>query len=185
MSRIKRERTLKSRTVFKGRVLNVEVLDIEVEPGKRSVREIVRHLGAAVVLARLADGRFVFVRQFRKAVEREMLEVVAGGLERGEAPAACAARELTEETGYKASRLIKLGTAYPAPGYTDEKLHIFFADVRSAQGVGEPDEDERIEVSYLSEKDVDGLIKAGKIHDAKTLSAWLLWKMRVKTGKKV
>jgi len=174
------EKTLRSKIVFKGRLIKVEVVDVQIAGGRRSVREIVRHPGAAVVLARLPDGRFVFVKQFRKAVERNILEVVAGGFERGERPADCARRELTEETGYSASKLVKLGTVYPAPGYTDEVLHLYFAELNRKRGVGQPDYDEHLEVVCMSEKQVDRMIGSGRIHDAKTLSAWLLWKSRIK-----
>jgi len=172
------EKTLRARTVFKGRLLKVEVIDVQIAGGRRSVREIVRHPGGTAVLAQRPDGRFVFVRQFRKAAERSFMEVVAGGFERGEKPADCARRELAEETGYTASKLMKLGIIYPAPGYTDEVLHLFFAKLSPKRGIGRPDEDERIKVVYLSERQVDGMIKAGRIHDAKTLAAWLLWKKR-------
>ncbi|MDD4871752.1 MAG: NUDIX hydrolase [Kiritimatiellae bacterium] len=177
-----REKTLKARTVFKGRLLAVEVLDVELECGKRSIREIVRHPGAAVVLAQLEDGRFVFVRQFRKAAEKTILEIVAGGLEKGESPVDCARRELREETGYTARKLVSLGTVYPAPGYTDEVLHLYFAITGRVRGSGSPDEDERLTVEYFTEKQVDRMIRDGRIHDAKTLAAWMLWK--AKTSRK-
>ena len=175
------EKTLKSRKVFRGRLLDVEVVDVLVHDGRRSVREIVRHPGAAVVLAQLVDGRFVFVRQFRKAAEKIMLEVVAGGLERGEKPSDCARRELVEETGHQAAKITRLGYVYPAPGYTDEILHLFYARLRPGRGECSPDDDEKLEVVYLTEKQVDSLIKSGRIHDAKTLSAWLLWKSMIRT----
>lgn len=178
-----KERTLKKRVVFKGRLLTVEVLDVELEPGRRSTREIVRHPGAAVVLAQMADGMFVLVRQFRKAAEKHILEAVAGGLGKGETPYACAKRELEEETGYTASSLTKLGTVYPAPGYTAEVLHLYYARLRGERGACRPDDDEQLVVVYLSEKQIDALIRKGRVHDAKTLSAWVLWKTRIKAKK--
>ena len=93
------EKTLASRTVFDGKLLCLEVIDVEVEPGVESVREVVRHPGAVVLLPQLPDGRFVLVRQFRKAIEEEILEAVAGTLDPGEDPLNCAGRELAEETG--------------------------------------------------------------------------------------
>lgn len=173
------EKTLKSKTVFNGRLLRVEVIDVKVHNGRRSIREIVRHPGAAVVLAQLVDGRFVFVRQFRKAVEKTILEVVAGGLEKGESPVDCARRELSEETGYTAMKLVSLGTVYPAPGYTDEVLHLYFAVTGRVRGIGSPDDDERLAVEHFSEKQVDRMISDGRIHDAKTLAVWMLWKAKI------
>ena len=173
------EKTLSTKTVFKGRILRVDVVGVETADGVKSEREIVRHPGAAVILAQLPDGRFVFVRQYRKAVELELLEVVAGTLESGEDPDACAARELHEETGYKAATLTKLGVAYPAPGYTAEKLHIYFAKLQPEQGGGTPDVDEHLDVVYLTAAEIERLISEGEMTDGKTLAAWLLYCRRI------
>jgi len=172
------ERTVKSERAFSGRLLNVEVLQVELETGQSSSREIVRHPGASVVLAQRTDGPFVFVRQFRKPIETCLLEVVAGTLVPGEDPAECARRELLEETGHEPLEMIHLGVVFPAPGYTDERLNTYFARVGIEQGPRDLDEDERIEIEYLEEGAVDSLIAQGKIEDAKTLSAWMLYKVR-------
>lgn len=156
----------------------MDVVDVELADGKRSVREIVRHPGAAVVLGQLPDGRYAFVRQFRKAVEKVLLEVVAGTLEPGEAPEECARRELCEEVGHAAVRLTRLGTVYPAPGYTEEALHVFFAELDPEKVLAEADEDERIDVVYLTHDAVESAIAGGAIEDAKTLAAWLLYLRR-------
>ena len=160
-------------------VLRVESVEVELDSGVRSVREIVRHPGAAVVLAQLDDGRFVFVRQYRKAIEQATLEVVAGTLHPGEDPAACAHRELREESGYTARELIKLGVVLPAPGYTTERLHTYFARLDGKQGDLQTDHDEQVQVVYLTAADVERKLAAGEIEDAKTLSAWLLYKTRI------
>ena len=169
------EKTLTSTPAFSGRLLNVEVLEVELEPGVRSRREIVRHPGATAIVARIPDGRFVFVRQFRKPIETELLEIVAGGLEKGELPADCARREIKEETGHDVLSLRPLGTAYPAPGYTDEILHLFFAELSATRDAQHGDHDERITVEYLTEAEVEALLDQGAIHDGKTLAAWLLF----------
>jgi len=112
---IMKEKTIKSRTVFKGRLLKIDVLDVEVEPGRRSIREIVRHPGAAVVLARRPDGMFIFVRQFRKPAEKIILEVVAGGLEKAESPVACARRDVAVRAtaeGTEAGQDAQIGRAH-------------------------------------------------------------------------
>jgi len=173
------EKTLSSETVFEGRLLKVERLEVELASGKKSVREIVRHPGAAAVLARAPDGRFVFVRQFRKPLERELVETVAGTMEEGEPPADCAARELREETGCKADRLVKLGVIFPAPGYTDERLHVYHADLNKDRTELRTDEDESIEIVLLDEDKVDEMISNGEIGDAKTLAAWLLYRKKM------
>ncbi len=173
-----KETTLNSTTIFEGRALTLEKLEIEIEPGVRSSREIVRHGGAIAVLAQLADGEFVLVRQYRKAVESEVLEVVAGCLDPDEEPSDCAARELKEETGYKADSLERLGSIWTSPGYSSEKIHLFFARVGGGQGDASPDPDERLEVVRMSEQDIDAKITGGEIRDGKSLATWLLWKNR-------
>jgi len=174
-----REDTLQTDRVFEGRLFDLDVLEVELETGQRARREIVRHPGAAVVLAQHDDGRFVFVRQFRKPIEDKLLEVVAGTLAAGEAPDACARRELIEETGYAARELTALGMLYPAPGYTDECLHVYFARLEPEQQERRLDDDERIEVVRVTEPEIEAMIVAGDIRDAKTLAAWLLYKAKV------
>lgn len=103
------EKTLGTRRVFEGRALVIDVVDIELPDGRRSIREIVRHRGAAVVLGQRPDGCYVLVRQYRKAIEQALLEVVAGGLEEGEDPDTAARREMEEESGYEVISLKKIG----------------------------------------------------------------------------
>jgi ADP-ribose pyrophosphatase len=173
-----RERTLSARTAFRGRLLKVEVVEVELESGARSWREIVRHPGAVAVLAELPDGRFLLVRQFRKAIERPLLEVVAGTLQDGEKPAACARRELREETGHAAAELTRLGAVFVAPGYSREILHVYHARLKADPGTPVPDEDEKIEPVRLTRARLERMIAAGKIADGKTLAAWLLYTKR-------
>jgi len=173
--------TLKSETVFDGKLLKLELLEIDVGSGRTASREIVRHAGAVAALARIPDGRFVFVRQFRKAVEKELLEIVAGRLEPGEQPELCARRELKEETGYDVAELYSLGGVYNAPGYCSEKLYLFFAELRAERGAQACDEDEHVTVVLLSASEFEAQVAAGRIEDAKTLAAWLAFE-KMKTG---
>jgi ADP-ribose pyrophosphatase len=172
------EKTLRRKSIFKGRILKLEVLDVELESGVRSKREIIRHPGAVVILAQLPDGRFVLVKQFRKAIERSLLEAVAGTLGAGEDPGEAARRELQEETGYRAKRLVKLGRLAAAPGYCDEVLHAYYAELTLAQSALAPDEDEKIDVVRLSAADLERKIVSGEICDSKTLAVWLLWEKK-------
>jgi ADP-ribose pyrophosphatase len=169
------ETTLSSTPVFQGRLLTVEVHEVEIEPGVRARREIVRHPGAVGVLARDADGRFLFVRQFRKPINRELMEIVAGGLEKGESPSEAAVRELAEESGRQVQSLRPLGLLYPAPGYTDEVIHLFFAELSNLNVTRQGDPDERILVEYLTPDEIETRLSAGTIEDGKTLAAWLLF----------
>ena len=173
-----KEKTIVSKRKFNGRLIKVDLLKVELRNGRHAQREIVRHPGAVAVLGRLLDGRFVFVRQFRKAIENELLEVVAGTREPGEGPAACARREVKEETGYKVAALESLGCIYSAPGFCDEKIDIFLAELGRGGGRPRPDADEQIVLACLSEKQVRAGLAANKIRDAKTLAAWTMFSAR-------
>ncbi|MCE9613049.1 MAG: NUDIX hydrolase [Lentisphaerae bacterium] len=173
-----KETILSTTRAYDGRLLKVDVLDVALASGQRSTREVVQHPGAAVILAQLGDGRFVFVRQYRAAIGRETLEVVAGTLHPGEDPVACAHRELREESGYTARDLERLGTVLPAPGYTTERLHTFFARLNPTQQALATDIDEHVQVEYLTAAQIDAHIADGKIEDAKTLAAWMLYLAR-------
>jgi ADP-ribose pyrophosphatase len=171
------EKTISRKTVFEGRILNVDVLEVELEDGRRSIREIVRHGVAVAVIPRLPNGRVVFIRQFRKAMERVCFEVVAGNCDPGEPPKVSAARELQEETGYVPESLELLGPIYPSVGYCTERIDVFYAEI-SEPGATAFDEDEHIEPVILSEAEMDEMIRTGQVADAKTLAAWMLYKAK-------
>jgi ADP-ribose pyrophosphatase len=172
-----KERTVANEVVFQGRLIKVEVRDVVTAAGVSARREIVRHPGAAVVLAQLPDGRFLFVRQFRSAVGEAVLETVAGLLEPDEDPAACAARETREETGHEPETIRELGILYPSPGYTDERLYAFHARL-SAEPLGtDRDGDEDLETVPMTAEEIERRMAAGDIRDAKTLAAWMLLRL--------
>jgi ADP-ribose pyrophosphatase len=168
------EKTVDRKTVFSGRVLSLEVHRVELDSGREADREIVRHDGAIAAVAFVPGKGYLFVRQFRKAVEQVVLEVVAGCLGKGEAPADCAARELLEETGYGARSLMALGSIWPTPGYSDEVIHLFYAEMESEGKAASPDEDELLEVVFLDGDEVDRMIERREIRDGKTMLAWTL-----------
>jgi ADP-ribose pyrophosphatase len=172
------EKTISITPAFTGRLISVETLQVELEPGHRAYREIVRHPGAIAAVARVPDGRFVFVRQFRKPIEREVLEVIAGRKELQERPEDCAAREIKEETGHEVVALHSLGGLYPSPGYVDELIHLFFAELSESAEIPNGDHDERITVEYLTREEFEAMVDGGLIEDAKTLAAWLLFSRR-------
>ena len=173
------EKTLTKKTIYTGRILTLEVQEVELPDGTRAPRELIRHAPAVGVLARRPDGAFVFVRQFRKAVERVMLEIVAGICEPGEAPAATAARELREETGYTAAKLVDLGSAFATPCFVDVQVTIFLAEPAAVGGATEHDVDERVEAVVLGRAEFERMLRAGEIIDAKTLAAWLLFEKKI------
>ena len=169
------EKIISAKTVFDGRLIRVETLDVELETGQRAYRELVRHRGAVAVLARRGDGKFLFVKQFRTGSQQIMLEVVAGLLDPGEAPDACARRELTEETGYVATLLRPLGHIFPTPGYVDEKIRLFYADIPDTPGARKLDHDERIAVVEMTAEEFRDAIRRGEVTDGKTLAIWAIF----------
>ena len=170
-----KEKTIVSKRKFNGRLLKLDLLEVRLRSGHLARREIVRHPGAVAALCRLPDGRFIFVKQFRKAIESDLLEVVAGTREPNEDSSSCARREVKEETGYKAAALKRLGHVYTAPGFCNERIDIFFARLGGRQSQSSPDSDEQIEPVYLTKREVLNLLAAGKIKDAKTLAAWSMY----------
>ncbi len=166
-----REETAEKRYVYRGKILNLRCDDAVLPDGKPCKREIVEHSGGAAVLC-VKEGKIALVRQFRYAYGEELLEIPAGKLERGEAPMAAAARELSEETGLVAEEMAPILTLYPSPGYTDEKIYIF-----EAKGVREGrqhlDEGEFLRVEYVPVARVKEMIENGEIRDAKTVVAVL------------
>jgi ADP-ribose pyrophosphatase len=176
------ERLIRAETVFTGRLIKVEVQTVDLGDGQEARREVVRHPGASAVLAERPDGRFVWVEQYRRAVGRRMIEVVAGLLEPGEEPAACARREVEEETGYRVAELVSLGRVFASPGFVTEAQHLFYAKLEGAPGAQKLDPDERVRRLFLTAGQIEAMIAAGEISDSKSLCCWLLDRMRRQTG---
>ena len=171
------EKTLHAERVYTGRIINVDIVDIELPDGRKAKREVVRHGNAVAVLARRPDGRFVFVKQYRKAAEEALVEVIAGGLEAGEDPEAGARRETAEETGYDVTSIRFLTTIICTPGYCEERIHVYFAEITGEPHAQDQDPDENVHPVVLSEAEVDAAIRAGAIFDSKTLSAWACYRL--------
>jgi len=167
-----RVRVIESRTVYRGRTINLRVERVEVN-GKEVIREVVEHRGASVIVPVREDGKLVLVRQYRRAVDEVLLEFPAGTLEPGEDPESCARRELLEETGHEVLNIERLASIYPAPGYASEVMHIFLAKARPA-GKNSPEVDEEIEVVMMDINELLERIRAGGVRDAKTVIGALL-----------
>lgn len=162
------EKTITSEKKFEGKVFSVRVESVELPEKAVGYREIVDHPGGVGVVAFTDANKILFVKQFRKAVEKELVEIPAGKLEKGEAPSECGKRELTEETGYIAGEFISLGAFYPSPGFANEVTHLYLAKNLS-KGEKKPDEDEFLDLVELAPDEVYSKIIAGEIMDAKTI----------------
>lgn len=170
-----RERRIGGRRLYSGRILRLEVDNVRMPDGVETIREVVRHPGAAVVVPLLADGQVVLVRQFRYPAGRVFLEVPAGKLAwGGEDPLACARRELEEETGFCAGSWRTLTAFFSAPGFTDERMHCFLATDLEPGGNRKLDEDECIQVVTVPLTEAIERVHAGELEDGKTIIALLL-----------
>ena len=165
----------RKREVYRSKIFTVWE-EVARDPGGFKIeRSIVRHAGSAVMLAVDDRGRVLLVKQFRLPAERELWEIPAGRLDPHEDPLAAAKRELQEETGYTAKKWKKLTAWWPSPGFLSEKMHLFLARDLT-EGKAKPMEDERIRTRWFKKKELDKLIRAGKIEDGKTLAAFLFWR---------
>lgn len=168
------EKTIQSELKFKGRIITLQVDEVELPNGKTSNREIVKHPGAVAVIAMTKDKKIILVEQFRKALERSIIEIPAGKIEIGEAPEITALRELEEETGYTTDNLQYIQSFSTSPGFADEIIHLYFADniVKMEQPVG-LDEDEFVELLHVSLTEMEEMVKKQQIYDAKTAFAYI------------
>ncbi|TXC93367.1 NUDIX hydrolase [Metabacillus litoralis] len=167
-----KETTISSKEIFKGRVIDLYVEEVELPNGKTSTREIVKHPGAVAVLALTNDHKIVMVEQYRKPLGRTIVEIPAGKLEKGEEPITTAKRELEEETGYTCEELEPLISFYTSPGFADELVHLFIAkDLKKLTHKAELDEDEFVEVMEITLEEAQEMIVNQQIFDAKTAYA--------------
>lgn len=170
------EKTLGKQTLLEGIVFDVERIDVELGDGSTSKRDIVRHIGGVGILARLVDGDFLLVKQYRKAVEALSLEIVAGMRETGEEAQVTGERELLEETGSKAKEMKYLGRYLPSPGYTDEVDELYFAELADSSAELKLDSDERLVVERFSYEEMEAMFRENKIVDGKSIAAWFFAK---------
>lgn len=166
MSRFE-EKTVSSKTIYQGRVFDVHLDGVLLPDGREASREVVLHGGGASVVALDSRGFTYMVRQWRYPFHTELLETPAGKLGEGEDPQDCALRELQEETGMAAGRILKLGEYYATPAYCSEALHIFLA-LDLEQKAQNLDDGEYLEVVKMPFEEAFYMAINGEIKDAKT-----------------
>ena len=167
-------RILRSKIIYSGPVFGIR-RDEVIEPGGvRTTREVITHSGSVVVLPVLEDGRVLLIRQYRHAARAFLWELVAGRIDEGESPRKAAARELIEETGYRAKRFRIFLDFYPSPGFLEEKMFILLAEGLS-EGIAQPEKDERIESRAYDCKELEQMIQKRIIRDGKTIAGLLYY----------
>ena len=173
-----REKQLSFQYFFEGKIMKARLDEVLLPNGRRARREVCEHVGGVGVLPVDRSGNIILVRQFRYPYDTELLEIPAGKLDHGaEDFTACGARELKEETGCTAGRIVPLGAQYPSPGFLTEVVHLFAA-LDLTEGEMQPDEDEFVEVVRLPIAEVEAMIARDEIRDAKTIVA--MYRARLK-----
>ena len=162
------EKTMKSEKIYEGKVVNLRIDTVELPDKKYSKREIVEHPGAVGIIPVTDDNCLILVKQFRKPVERFLLEIPAGKLEVNEEPRETAGRELKEETGYDSNKMEYLLEFYTSAGFSNERVHLFLAS-DLVEGTPCPDSGEFIEVVKISIEDLLKMVDRGEIVDGKTI----------------
>ena len=162
------EKTMKSEKIYEGKVVNLRIDTVELPDKKYSKREIVEHPGAVGIIPVTDDNCLILVKQFRKPIERFLLEIPAGKLEVNEEPRETANRELKEETGYSSNKMEYLMEFYTSAGFSNEKVYLFLA-TDLVQGEPCPDSGEFIEVVKISIEDLLKMVDRGEIVDSKTI----------------
>lgn len=169
---------LKRDLVHKGRIIDVYQDEMLTPSGDKVVYDIVEHKGAASMVAVDSDGKILMVRQYRSAIQKETLELPAGGINQGEDPKTCAMRELEEETGYRPQNAEHLLDVYTSVGFCNEKIYIYASDslVKTSQNL---DDDEYVNVERYTIEELVALILEGKIEDSKSVAGILTYKNKM------
>lgn len=169
-------RLLSSQRLYTGRLLELELVQIQAPSGRIHKREVVRHPGAVGIVPLLGE-KALLVRQYRAPIGKELWELPAGTVEPGEEPLECAKRELLEETGYKAREWRKLGEFYTTPGFCDERMVLFLArglEPVADEGKRTGEEDESIQVRGFALPEIKEMLRRGELEDAKTIIGLVL-----------
>ncbi len=172
--RAKTAKILNSTSIYEGPVFGLRRDEVIEPSGVRAIREVITHPGSVVVLPVLPDGRILLIKQYRHATRQYLWELVAGRIDDGENPKAAAARELIEETGYRAKRFQIFLEMFPTPGFLEEKMFLLLAEGLTG-GEAEPEEDEKIISRGYKRKELEEMIRKGKLRDAKSIAGILYY----------
>ncbi|MFX3673997.1 MAG: NUDIX hydrolase [Paenisporosarcina sp.] len=169
------EKTITSTPIYTGKVISLRVDEVTLPNGKTSKRELIKHPGAVAVIPITNEGKIIFVEQYRKALERSLIETPAGKLEPGEEPEVTARRELEEETGFGCEKLTHIQTFATSPGFADEVIHVYVAEgLYKIESPAVLDEDEFVELIEATIEESIEMMNNGQIYDAKTAFS-ILW----------
>jgi ADP-ribose pyrophosphatase len=167
------EKTISKEDIFHGKIIKVESLTVELPNAKKATRDIVLHPGASAVVPLNDENEIYMVRQFRKPVDEELLEIPAGKLDKGEEPQACAVRELKEETGLEAKKIKHVLSMHTSPGFCNEVIHLYVA-TDLVEGDACADEDEFISSEKISVDKLVDMVLNHEITDAKSIIGILM-----------
>lgn len=171
------EKILSEEVKYSGNFLKVSDIKVTLPDGNFASRDCIRHPGASAILPITEDGKVILVKQFRTALNKVLIEVPAGKLEKGEDPLVCAQRELEEETGFKGNTFEYLGKICTVPGFCDEIIHLYLAtDI--IEGVKGGDEDEFTEIIKVTVDEMKEMIKKGEIIDTKSINCLCHYMLR-------
>lgn len=174
------EKTIERQELFKGKIIDVYLDEVALPMGGTAKRELVFHHGGVGIIPITTENKLIMVKQFRKPLEKVVLEIPAGKIDPGEGryPEQTARRELEEETGYQATKLTYINEMYLSPGFSNEKLYIYLAtDLMKVENPRPQDEDEVLELYELTLSEAQQAIQDGLICDAKTIFAINYWEL--------
>ncbi|WP_077326814.1 NUDIX hydrolase [Virgibacillus siamensis] len=163
------EKTIHTEQIYDGKVVKLQVDDVTLPDGKTAKRELIKHPGAVAIIPITKDRKIVFVEQYRKPLEKSLVELPAGKLEPGEKPEITAVRELEEETGYTTGSLQFIASFYTSPGFADELMYLYMTEeLEPLKNAVSGDDDEFVELLELTLDEAKQYVREQRIHDAKT-----------------
>ena len=161
---------------FQGKVFDLKADEIVYDSGNEGIREVAVHPGGAVVVPVKGNGKIVMIKQYRYPLDKFLIELPAGKLEKNEDPMKCAARELEEETGYNVGKIEKLGSIFTTPGFCTEELHIYLAKDLKPGNHNREEGEYGMEIFEFNLDKIEEKIKTGEIKDSKTICGIYMYK---------